>query len=224
MSKPARRGITLARPRPRHLSAAASLIFFALLLTGALHAQLPAGTRDAAEPRSAEQDPLRTQASEALDKQDYPTALKLLTNLTTKNPTDAHLLYNLALTQDALDQASAADATYRRAIAADATYFEPHLALGLLLARGGKLTEAREQLALATTFPTDNTALKARAYRALARIDQTARPGDASSELLSAIKISPETPDDILFSGELAESAKDLPAAESAYRRLLAVS
>jgi predicted Zn-dependent protease len=202
--------------------ATASLIFFTLLLTaGTLHAQLPAGTTDTTQPRSEKPDPLLDQANEALDKHDYATALKLLTTLTEKSPKDAHLLYDLASTQDALDQTSAAEATYRRAIAADPKFFDPHLALGLLLARSGKPTEAHAELLQATTLTPDNPALKARAYRALARIDQTANPSAASDELLQALKLSPETPDDILLSGELAEASGDSTAAQAAYRRLL---
>jgi Tfp pilus assembly protein PilF len=194
-----------------------------LLLSIPTLAQLPAGTTDATQPQSQKQDPLLTQANEALDKQDYPTALKLLTTLTEKSPNDAHLLYDLAFTQDALDQTTTAEATYRRAITADPAYFDPHLALGLLLARNDRRTEAHAELLKATTLTTDNPALKARAYRALARIDQTANPSTASDELLQALKLSPETPDDILLSGELAEASGEPVAAEAAYRRLLAV-
>ena len=186
------------------------------------HAQLPAGTTDTTQPQTQKQDPLLAQANEALDKQDYPTALKLLTTLTEKSPNDAHLLYDLASTQDALDQTSSAETTYRRAITADPKYFDPHLALGLLLARNGKLAPARAELLQATTLTPDNPLLKARAFRALARIDQAANPAAASDELLSALKLSPETPDDILLSGELAEASGDAAAAEAAYRRVLA--
>jgi tetratricopeptide (TPR) repeat protein len=210
---------------PRRPSLISSLLFSTFLFVAIpAHAQLPAGTTDTtAQPQPAPQDPQRAQATEALDKQDYPTALKLLTALAEKNPTDAHLLYDLAFTQDALDHTTDAEATYRRAIAADATYFEPHLALGLLLARGGKLPEARTELALATTLTTANQPLKARAFRALARIDRASDPATASDELLAALKLSPETPDDILLSGELAEASGDPTSAELAYRRLLAV-
>ena len=110
-----------------------SAAIFSTALIVPIHAQLPAGTTDATQPQSQKQDPLQTQANEALDKHDYPAALKLLTTLTEKSPNDAHLLYDLALTQDALDQTTTAEATYRRAITADPTYFDPHLALGLLL-------------------------------------------------------------------------------------------
>jgi predicted Zn-dependent protease len=205
----------------------ASLIFFGFLpTTETIYAQLPAGTTDATQPQPQKQDPLLTQANEALDKRDYPTALKLLTTLTEKSPNDPHLLYDLAFTQDALAetpaQTTAAETTYRRAITADPTFFDPHLALGLLLARSGKLSLAHAELLTATTLTTDNPLLKARAYRALARIDQTIDPATASDELLSALKLSPETPDDILLAGELAEASGDPTAAEAAYRRLLA--
>jgi predicted Zn-dependent protease len=200
-----------------------STLFLASIPT---QAQLPAGTTDATQPQPQKQDPLLTQANEALDKHDYPTALKLLTTLTEKSPNDAHLLYDLASTQDALaetpSQTATAEATYRRAIAADPKFFDPHLALGLLLARNGKLVPARAELLQATTLTTDNPLLKARAFRALARIDQTANPSAASDELLQALKLSPETREDILLSGELAEASGDLTAAEAAYRRLLA--
>jgi tetratricopeptide (TPR) repeat protein len=193
-----------------------------LLVSIPTRAQLPAGTTDAAQPQPQKQDPLLTQANEALDKQDYPTALKLLTTLTEKSPNDPHILYNLAFTQDALDQTTTAEATYRRAITADPTYFDPRLALGLLLARNDRRTEAHAELLKATTLTTENPALKARAYRALARIDQTANAPAASDELLQALKLSSETPDDTLLSGELAEASGDPAAAEAAYRRLLA--
>jgi tetratricopeptide (TPR) repeat protein len=221
MPQTKRHGIHPTAMRNRALSALLGLIFSSLLLASVpVQAQLPAGTRDAADQPA--QDPLRARADDALDKQDYPAALKLLTSLAEKSPTDAHLLYDLAFTQDALDQTSNAEATYRRSIAADDTYFDPHLGIGLLLARTGKLPEAHAELLKATTLNTDTPLLKARAFRALARIDQASNPSVASDELLSAMKLSPETPEDILLSGELAEASDDTAAAEAALRRLLA--
>jgi len=204
-----------------------SLIFSTLLFVAIpAHAQLPAGSIDTTQPQIEKADPILNQANEALEKQDYPTALKLLTTLTEKSPNDPHLLYDLAFTQDALAetpaQTATAETTYRRAIMADPKYFDPHLGLGLLLARSGKLPLAHAELLEATTLTTDNPLLKARAYRALARIDQTSNPAIASDELLSALKLSPKTPDDILLSGELAEASGDPTSAEAAYRSVLA--
>lgn len=202
------------------------LILSLLVLSSTGHAQLPAGTTDAAQ--QTHEDPLRTQANSALEKQDYPAALKLLTTLADKSPSgshgdDPHILYDLAFTQDALDLPAAAD-TYRRAIAADPKFLDPHLALGLLLARTNHPAEARTELLAATTVPAENAPLKARAYRALAHLDQTTNAEAARTELLAALKISPETPDDTLLTAELAEAANDLPAAESAYGRALKAS
>ncbi|HEY6413510.1 MAG TPA: tetratricopeptide repeat protein [Edaphobacter sp.] len=204
------------------LSLIPSLVFSTFLFTaGSIHAQLPAGTTDTTQQQTEPQDPQRAEANAAIDRQDYPTALKLLTTLVEKTPSDARLLYDLGFTQDALDQTATAETAYRKAIAADPNFLEPHVALGLLLARSGKLADARAELEKATTLTTDNPAVKARAYRALARIDQHTRPSDASGELLAALKISPETSDDILLTGELAEASNDLPAAEASYRRVL---
>jgi len=207
----------------RTLRKAALTIAFSTALITPMCAQLPAGTTDAnAQPQL---DPIRTQASEALQKGDYPTAVKLLTTLAEKNPKDAQVLYNLASVQDALAQTptqnAEAEATYRRAIEANPNLLEPHLALGLLLARTGKPSEAHAELAAATTVPNGDPALRARAYRTLARLDQSSNPAGASEELLAALKLSPETPDDILLTGELAEASGDAAAAEAAYRRLL---
>ncbi len=203
--------------------AVALYLFIALGATA--HAQLPAGTTDASSSvQTQPPDPLLDQANEALSKQDYAAALKLLTTLAEKHPNDARILYDLASAQDALDQNTAAAQNYRRAIAADATYFDPHLAYALLLARQGDLKQAHAELATAITLETPDPALKARAYRTLARLDERADPAAASTDLLAALKLSPETPEDILLAAEIAEAANDLAGAEAAYRRLLAAT
>ncbi|NYF80677.1 tetratricopeptide repeat protein [Granulicella arctica] len=206
--------------KPKYLRLLLCLFLLAPL---AAKAQLPPGTIDTtAAPQPDPSAALRTQATDALDKQDYPTALKLLSTLAEQNPKDARTLYDLGFTEDALDHEPEATAAYQKSIAADATYFEPHLALGLLLARTGKLSEAHAELAAAVTLTTPDGTLKARAYRALARLDQTTDPAAASDDLLEALKLSPESVEDALLAGELAEAAHDLPAAEGTYRRILA--
>ena len=172
----------------------------------------------------------RTEAAAALDAGNFPRALKLLTALAAANPADPAILYDLASAQDALDQASAAEVSYRAAIAASPSSVKPHVALGLLLARQGKLVPARAELTAAITIPAAEQAgdhaddpLRARAYRALAHIDQRTRPTEARDELLAALKLSPESADDTLLAAELAAAATGgAPAAEATYRRLLA--
>lgn len=171
----------------------------------------------------APQNPQRQQANAALEAHDFERALKLLTPLSEASPKDARLLYDLASAQDALDETSAAEHSYRVSIQDDPTFAEPHVALGLLLARAGRFDDARIPLLAATTLTAADASLRARAWRALARIDAKSRPADASAELLEALKLSPETPDDTLLTAELAQATPGNSAdAEAAYRRLLA--
>ncbi len=211
------------------------LLFAAvLLLPIAAKAQLPAGAEDTtAQPQAAPDQPASTAdeaqlnaVNEALTKGDYATAIKLLTALTAAHPKDPHLQYDLGYAQESLagsddTHTAAAEAAYRAAIADDPKYFEPHLALGLLLARNGS-PQARDEIATAANLPGPNPAVVAQAYRALAHLDLAAHPTDARDELLAALKLSPETPDDTLLAAEIAESLQDLPSAEAAYRRILA--
>jgi predicted Zn-dependent protease len=221
MTKPSHIGCPILRALCEGWERKLFLIALFLLIIPA-KAQLPSGTTDASATQgTAPADPLIAQATDALDKQDFPTAFRLLTTLTAKYPNDAHLLYNLGFVEDARSNDADAITGYKKSIAADATYFPPHLALGLLLARTGKLTEAHAELKTSTTLNADDPVLKARAYRALARLDQSSDPSAASADLLEALKLSPESVDDALLAGELAESAHDLPTAEATYRRIL---
>ncbi len=172
----------------------------------------------------APQTAQRQQANAALEAHDFERALKLLTPLAEASPKDARLLYDLGSAQDALDQASAAEQSYRTAITDDPTFAEPHVALGLLLARAGRFDDARTSLLAATKLTATDASLRARAWRALARLDSKSHPTDASAELLEALKLSPETPDDTLLAAQLAQATPGNSAdAEAAYRHLLAV-
>ena len=168
-------------------------------------------------------------AEAAIVKSDWKTAETTLDSWLTGHPNDARALFDAGYVADAQNRLDDAANLYRRATAADPKSFEAHLSLGLLLARQGKAVEARPELQTATTLdPGDaGQALKARAWRALAQIDKPGpgNPGNAaqaSDELLQALKLSPETPDDTLLAASLAESGDQDDAAEAAYRRLLA--
>jgi tetratricopeptide (TPR) repeat protein len=132
------------------------------------------------------------------------------------------------------------EACYRAAIAADPQFPAAHVALGLLLARSSHFAESRTQLLAAIQLPATEPELRGRALRALARIDLRGfdpessaatntqptppDPPAASDHLLAALRITPETPDDILLAAQIAEAVPDLPGAEQAYRRYLALN
>jgi Flp pilus assembly protein TadD len=167
-------------------------------------------------------------AEAAIGKSDWKTAETKLDAWLTTHPNDARALFDAGYAADAEGRVDAAAVFYRRATEADPKSFEAHLSLGLLLARQGKLTDARPEFQAATTLDPGEAgaALKARAWRALAEIDKPRPddPGDArqaSTDLLEALKLSPETPADTLLAASLAESAGQTVEAEAAYRRLL---
>lgn len=172
--------------------------------------------------------PQVAEAEAAIVKSDWKTAETKLDAWLTARPDDARALFDAGYVADAQNRTDDAAVLYRRATEADPMSFEAHLSLGLLLARQGKPTDARPELKAATALdPGDaGVALKARAWRALAEIDKPGpdHPGDpaqASTDLLEALKLTPETPADTLLAASLAESSGQLEAAEAAYRRLL---
>jgi tetratricopeptide (TPR) repeat protein len=163
-------------------------------------------------------------AEAAIGNSDWKTAGSKLDAWLVSHPSDARALFDAGYVADAENRLDDAAALYRRAVGADPGSFEAHLSLGLLLARQGKPAEARPELETATTLDPGNAGpeLKARAWRALARIDGTSDPATASNDLLEALKITPETEADTLMAAELAEKTGQLDTAEAAYKRVLA--
>jgi len=162
-------------------------------------------------------------AEAAIASSDWKSAEAKLDSWLLSHPKDARALFDAAYVADAQDRRDDAAALYRRAIAANPQSFEAHLSLGLLLAREDKPDEARPELVAATKLDPGEAgpALKARAWRALARINRKSEPAEASNELLEALKITPETPADTLLAANLAEETGQLDAAEKEYRRVL---
>ncbi len=207
--------------------------FAVLLVVSAAFAQAqnPAQTGSPAAPQTA--PPAAEQAAEiappvldaeaAIVKSDWKTAAAKLDVWLAAHPADARALFDAGYVADAQNRLDDAAGLYGRAVQANPQSFEARLSYGLLLARQGKLDEARPQLAAAAMLDPGEAgpALKARAWRALARIDKTANPAQASDDLLEALKLTPETDDDTLLAAQIAEAAGQPDTAEAAYRRLL---
>ncbi len=193
---------------------------------GAVPASAQPGSAAEASRQASEQV---AAAETAIAKSDWKTAEATLNAWVAAHPSDARALFDLGYVADVQNRTEDAAGLYRRAIAANPQSFEAHLSLGLLLARQGKLDEARPELVTATKLDPGEAgpALKARAWRALAQIDRPKPGGDndptaASNDLIEALKISPETEDDTLLAASLAEDAGQYDTAEAAYRRVLA--
>jgi len=186
----------------------------------------PEAANDAeAQPVSAEV----TAAEAAIASSDWKAAEAKLDPWLVSHPQDARALFDAGYVADAQNRLDDAASLYRRATTANPKSFEAHLSLGLLLARQGRPDGARPELVAATQLDPGEAgpALKARAWRALAKIDRP-EPGSgddttqATDDLLEALKLSPETPADTLLAASLAEQAGQYDAAEAAYRRALA--
>jgi tetratricopeptide (TPR) repeat protein len=211
------------------LTAAAVLVAGA----GAVQAQnqLPPGTQlpdSGAEGKGnlapATVKPDREAAESKIEQKDFDGARPLLEKYLSQNPGDSRALFDLGYVEDAGGHEEAAAADYRKAIATDPKQFESRLALGLLLAHQAKWDEAREQMGQATvlTPAPPNPGAQAEAFRTLAKLDRTSDPTAARDALVAALKLSPETQDDLLLTAQIAEANDDTELAQTAYQRLLA--
>ena len=170
------------------------------------------------------QNQAREAAESKIEQKDYQGARPLLETYLAQHPNDARALFDLGYVEDAGNQDEAAAADYRKALAANPKQFEARLALGLLLAHQSKWDEAREQIQQATLLAPDpaNPATQAEAFRSLARLDRTTDPAAARDALVAALKLTPESPADLLLTAQIAEANGDADLAQGAYQRLLA--
>jgi len=162
-------------------------------------------------------------AEAAIVKSDWKSAETKLAAYVAAHPDDARALFDAGYVADAQNKLDDAAGFYRRAVKANPKSFEAQLSLGLLLAREGKMDEARPELEAATQLDSGAAGkeAKARAWRALAQIDRADDPAKASDELLQALKLTPETPRDTLLAADLAAQTNQPDEAEAAYRRVL---
>jgi predicted Zn-dependent protease len=163
-------------------------------------------------------------AEAAILKSDWKSAASQLDTWLATHPADPRALFDAGYVADNQDHLEEATALYRRAIDANPNSFEAHLSLGLMLARHSNLEDARPEFIAASQLDPGDAGppAKAQAFRALARIDSKDDPTLASTELLEALKITPESESDTLLSAHIAEAANEPEIAEAAYRRALA--
>lgn len=174
---------------------------------------VPDSTRQAAP--TAESAALQA-AEESIGAGKYSDAVDLLKPLARPTQKNERVFYDLAFAEDALNNDKEAAAAYRSAISLKPEDVPARVSLGLLLARTGNAKDAEEQLTAATQIPGADKALQARAYRALAQM-HFGNPAQAIPDLVEALKLSPETPDDAAMAAELAEAEHNDPATEKAY-------
>jgi tetratricopeptide (TPR) repeat protein len=198
------------------------IVLLAVATSAGVAQQLPPGTHSVDD--HAQQNAMSAQISEAesaLEKQDYKTAEAKLKVLASANPKDGRVQYDLGFAEERNGEEADAAKAYAASIGAIPEFAEPKVALGLLDARSGRIEAAHKQLTDAAMIQTAAPELRARALRALAHLDEMSNPDAAREELLAALKLTPETPDDVLMGAELADRAGDAADAIPAYQRAL---
>lgn len=205
------------------------LLFLALAAASGL-AQESSSVQESSPrtPQEATVSPEVTKAEAAIVIKDWKTAEPLLSAWLAQHPQDARALFDIGYVADAQGRNDEAVSFYKRAIAIEPKSFEAQVSLGLLLARAGKVKEAKPILSTATALDPGSAgaAGKAKAWRALAEIELFGTDGksdasQASIDLLEALKMSAETASDTLLAARIAESAGNSSAAETAYRKAL---
>jgi len=183
---------------------------------------LPAGTHSVDDHSREEAVTGQIAAAEdAIQLGDYKGAEAKLKPLAAARPKDARVLYDLGFAQERNAEPDDAAKSYAAAIEADGTLAQPRIALGLLDARQGHTEAAHQELATAAHLDGASSELRGRALRAMARLDETTAPEQARDELLEAVKLTGETPEDVAMSAEMAVDAGDPVDAEAAFRRAL---
>ncbi len=215
-------------PTCRTVLVLATMLVAGGIRSGAQTAGLPPGTSgppDAPAQPSQVHDPIND-AEAKLDAKDYPAARAMLVAYLSGHPADARALFDLGYTQDAMGDATASEASYRKAIAASPEQFESHAALGLLLnARNARQDAIAELSAAAKLTPAPpNPGAQAQANRALARLLEPTDPQAASRALVAALRETPETTGDTLLAADIAAREGDADAAADAYGKVLAVA
>ena len=191
--------------------------------------QLPPGTSSSV-PESEQQQKVSPEvaalqrAEDAIAAHKFEDAVKLLASMATAAQKNERVFYDLGFAQDALGHDAEAAAAYKSAIVLDGNDAAARVSLGLLLARGGDVTGAEIQLLAATTIEGADAALLAHANRALAQMHMEKQPEQARDELLAALKVSPETPEDAAMAAEIADALHDDVDAEKAYAHALGMA
>jgi Flp pilus assembly protein TadD len=188
-------------------------------------AQMPAGAHSVDD--HSREDAVNQQiveAETALEHGDYAGAVAKLKVLVTAKPKDARVLYDLGFAEEHSGDDAGAATAYAGAISADESLAEPKLALGLLDARAGRSKAAHDELLGAANQSSATAELRGRALRALANLDEGDNPIAANDELLAALKLTPETPADVLLGAVLAEQMGEPALAEAAFRRALTLT
>lgn len=144
--------------------AGAAAVLFALPVLAQQTPKPPPPKRTMAEKPPAET--ALAAAQQAIDRQDYATAVTILENFLFEHPGQAEALFNLAYCYSLQGRMADAMEMYRQTLEVDPKLFAAHLNLGLLLLNDGQPAPAAEELQRAAEL--DPNHYRAQLYAAVA--------------------------------------------------------
>src|SRR6202049_3392848 len=209
-----------SRPRMKPPLANAILL---IALTAAALAQTHTTIRHYKE-RIDDTPPEIAQAEDAIQKNDFTGAETLLKKAIDKDPKNYQAWFDLGFVLNRLGRVEDSIHAYRQSVAAKPEVFETNLNLGLMLVRFNS-PEAERYLRAATALkPTDHVEEgQARAWFALAHLEENTKPEDALAAYRKASELTPKDPEPHLSAGLLHERQKEFSAAEAEYKLVLAL-
>ena len=176
-----------------------------------------------------DQPPEIAQAEDAIQKNDFASAEKLLKKALDGDPENKapwvyQAWFDLGFALNGLHRTDESIAAYRKSVAAKPDVFESNLNLGLMLERMHN-AEAEQYLRAATTLkPTAHGEEgQARAWLSLAHVIENRDPAEALKAYSKAAELTPADPEPHLSAGLLNERQKDFAAAEVEYKKALAL-
>ncbi len=194
-----------------------------IALTAAAFAQTHTTIRHYKE-RIDDTPPEIAQAEDAIQKSDFTGAETLLKKAIDKDPKNYLAWFDLGFVLNRLGRVEDSIHAYRQSVAAKPEVFETNLNLGLMLVRFNS-PEAERYLRAATALkPTDHVEEgQARAWFALAHLEENTKPEDALAAYRKASELTPKDPEPHLSAGLLHERQKEFSAAEAEYKLVLAL-
>src|SRR6202163_4592928 len=194
-----------------------------IALTAAALAQTHTTIRHYKE-RIDDTPPEIAQAEDAIQKNDFTGAETLLEKAIDKDPKNYQAWFDLGFVLNRLGRVEDSIHAYRQSVAAKPEVFETNLNLGLMLVRFNS-PEAERYLRAATGLnPTDHVEEgQARAWLALAHLEENTKPEDALAAYRKASELTPKDPEPHLSAGLLHERQKEFSAAEAEYKLVLAL-
>jgi Flp pilus assembly protein TadD len=162
------------------------------------------------------------QAEDAIQKNDFTGAETLLKKAIDKDPKNYQAWFDLGFVLNRLGRVEDSIHAYRQSVAAKPEVFETNLNLGLMLVRFNS-PEAERYLRAATTLkPTAQPEEgQARAWLALAHLEENNKPEDAFAAYRKASELTPKDPEPHLSAGLLHERQKEFSDAEAEYKQVL---